>query len=106
MYFGPILRHVRVKLGVLFGNLRFCWAYIGPLRAYVRPYNVFGQLEGLSWAYLGPSGHIGSFQGYVGPIWGHVRKKNAFFLHGSSIFEFFGAMLHAAFGMCDVQKTL
>jgi hypothetical protein len=39
-------------------------------------------------------------------IWGHVRKKNAFFLQGSSIFEFFGAMLHAAFGMCDVQKTL
>ena len=31
------------------------------------------------------------------------RKKNAFFLYGSSIF---GAMLHAAFGMCDVQKTL
>ena len=70
MYFGPILRHVRVKLGVLFGNLRFCWAYIGPLRAYVRPYKIFGQLEGymlalswpkwpywvisrLCWAYLG-----------------------------------------------------
>ena len=46
MYFGPILRHFRVKLGVLFGNLRFCWAYIGPLRAYVRPYNILGQLEG------------------------------------------------------------
>ena len=22
----------------------------------------------ICWAYLGPSGHIGSFQGYVGPI--------------------------------------
>ena len=105
VYFGPILRHFRfrVKLGVLFGNLRFCWAYIGPLRAYVRPYNILGQLEGfisgsswgfclaiydfvglilghfgpmlgpatywviwkaICWAYLGPSGHIGSFQGW------------------------------------------
>ena len=113
MYFGPILRHFRVKLGVWFGNLRFCWAYIGPLRAYVRPYNILGQLEGfisgsswgfclaiydfvglilghfrpmlgpatywvswraICWAYLGPSGHIGSFQGYVGPV-RHFRVK-------------------------------
>ena len=39
--------------GGLVGNLRFCRAYIGPLRAYVRPYNILGQLEGymlgLSW---------------------------------------------------------
>ena len=42
----------------------------------------------ICWAYLGPSGHIGSFQGYVGPIWGHVHKKNVLFPHGSSIFEF------------------
>ena len=83
MYFGPILRHVRVKLGVLFGNLRFCWAYIGPLRAYVRPYNILGQLEGymlglswpkwpywvisrLCWAYLGScAGVLGHLEGYV-----------------------------------------
>ena len=85
MYFGPILRHFRfrVKLGVLFGNLRFCWAYIGPLRAYVRPYNILGQLEGymlglswpkwpywvisrLCWAYLGScAGVLGHLEGYV-----------------------------------------
>ena len=83
MYFGPILRHVRVKLGVLFGNLRFCWAYIGPLRAYVRPYNILGQLESymlalswpkwpywvisrLCWAYLGScAGVLGHLEGYV-----------------------------------------
>ena len=79
MYFGPILRHVKVKLGVLFGNLPFCWAHIGPLRAYVRPYNILGQLEGymlaLSWpkwpywvffqGYVGPIGALGHLQGYV-----------------------------------------
>ena len=26
----------------------------------------------ICWAYLGPSGHIGSFHSYVGPVWGHV----------------------------------
>ena len=74
MYFGPILRHVRVKLGVLFGNLRFCWAYIGATS---------GQLEGymlalswpkwpcwvisrLGWAYLGScAGVLGHLEGYV-----------------------------------------
>ena len=118
----------------------------------------------ICWAYLGPSGHIGSFQGYVGPIGilGHlegyveilegykaisgyfepsvlelersfwhqhkdlkedVRWRDTFFyilrswraMLGLSKtifpawelnFWIFGAMLHAAFGMCDAQKTL
>ena len=60
----------------------------------------------ICWPYLGPSGHIGSFQGYVGPIWGHVRKKQRVFPAWELNFCIFGAMLHAAFGTCDVQKTL
>ena len=42
----------------------------------------------ICWAYLGPSGHIGSFQGYVGPIWGHVRKKNRFSCMGAQFLNF------------------
>ena len=132
-YVGPI-RHFRVKLGVLFGHLRFLgiyWAtsglcsalqhngsvgglYVGLILAQVAILGHFKAMLGLSvisgsswgfclaiydfvglilghfgpmfgpttywvswraicWAYLGPSGHIGSFQGYVGPIWGHVQ---------------------------------
>ena len=86
MYFGPILRHVRVKLGVLFGNLRFCWAYIGPLRAYVRPYNIVGGLYvGLILAQVAILGHFKAMLGLSGVM---CVKKTVFFLHGSSILEF------------------
>ena len=68
MYFGPILRHFRFKLGVLFSNLRFCWAYIGPLRAKFGPTTYWVSWRAICWVYFVPSGHIGSFQGYVGPI--------------------------------------
>ena len=72
VYFGPILRHFRVKLGVLFGNLRFCWAYIGPLRAYVRPYNILGQLEGymlaLSWLPLWQGSQLAVDTTLVSPL--------------------------------------
>ena len=83
VYFEPILVMAGSNWGFSFEIyilLGLYWATWGVCAALQK---IFGQLDAYMYVglilarYLGPSAHIGSFQGYVGPIWGHMQVYSA-----------------------------